>query len=519
MKELSQDSDLVDEVYYENVDLETGLQMLREGEGPKDNSVSNENKPKGTEVKEVIYVNQAALTKEEQLELFNYLKPYIEEQGAKTNKGTEASKMIGLGLRWDYKSNNPGKTPVDTGEIILPSSKTKYGYYNTSINNQPLAPITDRFRELMSKATGVDMANYDGAIINLYAKDTFIASHNDVDESVTAINYPVIGVNLGGKGNFSIEPRDGTPIQNLNLEAGTAYVFGVDGKNRKVYHRTFPTPQDSFLPELTTKIDGKTYPAGSYRVTITMRRIMPLTEGMPTAPELVTTTQPTEGPTTQPSDSKKIVDDLFTKVGGKKVSKGILQVDGQHWYMDLDYWTVAYKNGKDELFFYPDNDTEIYIGARPTGAKNFISDENIDTRSFTQIKKESSINNDMAEYAKLVEQNNGAQPKTFSVGNRTWTLNKFGNYDWSDPTSGQIYMRNVDMETGESIPETKMNEPVDPALIEQSLNYIDSNRKLLALDHKFADMGYDINDIIRDLIEAKTMQDYFNVKEKLDKLC
>jgi hypothetical protein len=440
MVELSQDSDLAGEVYYENVDLETGLQMLREGEGPKDNSVSNENKPKGTEVKEGIYVNQAALTKEEQLELFNYLKPYIEEQGAKTNKGTEASKMIGLGLRWDYKSNNPGKTPVDTGEIILPSSKTKYGYYNTSINNQPLAPITDRFRELMSKATGVDMANYDGAIINLYAKDTFIASHNDVDESVTAINYPVIGVNLGGKGNFSIEPRDGTPIQNLNLEAGTAYVFGVDGKNRKVYHRTFPTPQDSFLPELTTKIDGKTYPAGSYRVTITMRRIMPLTEGMPAAPELVTTTQPTEGPTTQPA------------------------------------------------------------GVKPVGEKSSISD-------------------DMAEYTKLVEQNNGAQPKTFTVGNRTWTLNKFGNYDWSDPTSGQIYMRNVDMETGESIPETKMNEPVDPALIEQSLNYIDSNRKLLALDHKFADMGYDINDIIRDLIEAKTMQDYFNVKEKLDKLC
>ena len=133
--------------------------------------------------------------------------------------------------------------------------------------------------------------------------------------------------------------------------------------------------------------------------------------------------------------------------------------------------------------------------------------------------EKSSINDDMAEYTKLVEQNNGAQPKTFTVGNRTWTLNKFQNYDWSDPTTGQIYMRNVNMETGLSEEEAGMNEPVDPALIEQSLNYIDSNRKLLALDHKFADMGYDINDIIRDLIEAKTMQDYFNVKEKLDKLC
>ena len=132
---------------------------------------------------------------------------------------------------------------------------------------------------------------------------------------------------------------------------------------------------------------------------------------------------------------------------------------------------------------------------------------------------ESSINTDMEEYQKLVEVSNGVQPKSFTVGTRTWTLNKFGNYDWSDPTTGQIYMRNINMETGESISEPTMNDPVDPALIEQSLNFIDSNRKLLALDHKFADMGYDINGIIRDLIEVKTMADYFKVKEILDKLC
>ena len=130
-----------------------------------------------------------------------------------------------------------------------------------------------------------------------------------------------------------------------------------------------------------------------------------------------------------------------------------------------------------------------------------------------------SLVTDMEEYAKLVNANNGVQPKTFNVGTRTWTLNKFQNYDWSDPTTGQIYMRNINMETGISEEEPGMSDPVNPALIEQSLNFIDSNRKLLALDHKFADMGYDINDIIRDLMEAKTMQDYFNVKEKLDKLC
>jgi hypothetical protein len=272
------------EVYYENVDLETGIQMLREGEGTTQPGVSQTNKPKGEEVKEGIYLNQGALTKEEQLELFNYLKPYLEEQANKSLKATQGSKMIGLGLRWDYTSNNPGKTAINIPDPI--KRNPKYGYYNQSINGQALGQITQRFRELMEKATGVDMTNYDGAIINLYDNDSFISSHNDVDESRSAIKYPVIGINLGGKGNFSIE-RLGPENAMLDLQAGSGYIFGVDGINREVWHRTFPTSQDSFLPELTTKIDGKTYPAGSYRVTITMRRVMPLAQSMPQAPSIV----------------------------------------------------------------------------------------------------------------------------------------------------------------------------------------------------------------------------------------
>jgi hypothetical protein len=232
-------------------------------------------KPKGIEVKNGIFVNEGAISKEEQLELFNYLKPFLEEQAAKTNKGKYASKMIGLGLRWDYKVNNPGRTAVNIPDVINPLNKPKYGYYTESINGQPLGEITNRFREIISKATGLDMSMYDGAIINLYDNDGLISTHNDVDESRSAINYPVIGVNLGGTGNFSIESRDGNPME-LNLNPGTTYVFGVNGVNREVFHRTFPKIQSSFLPELTTKLDNKTYEPGSYRVTITMRRVMPI---------------------------------------------------------------------------------------------------------------------------------------------------------------------------------------------------------------------------------------------------
>ena len=109
--------------------------------------------------------------------------------------------------------------------------------------------------------------------------------------------------------------------------------------------------------------------------------------------------------------------------------------------------------------------------------------------------------------------------KTFTVGTRTWTLNKFQNYDWADPTTGQIYMRNINMETGLSEEEPNMNSPVDPVLIEESLNFIDSTKKLFDVENKLAFLGYDLNDIIKELEEAKTMGDYFKVKDKLDKLC
>lgn len=821
MVEMSQDSDLAGTVYYENVDLETGYQMFKKGEGPTQPGVSQTNKPKGEEVKEGIYVNQGALTKEEQLELFNYLKPFLEEQAAKTLKAANASKMIGLGLRWDYKTNNVGRQAVEIPDVINPGNKTKYGYYNESINGQPLGEITPRFRELMQKATGVDMTNYDGAIINLYEKDTFISSHNDVDESRSAIKYPVIGINLGGKGNFSIE-RLGPENAMLDLQAGTGYIFGVDGINRDVWHRTFPTPQDSFLPELTTKIDGKTYPAGSYRVTITMRRVMPLTEGMPEAPSIVST-QPTTAPVASTNNPAEFTNhsggayggDTFWDIIGREFGvtnhmhykdagnvnlsqklrnagvkatvltkeqmdaardeverllgekypdtiPGNLKVRNYYQVANADavfaiaelngdsrfntgsvfggtnvavqlgikldkpvyVWDISSKNwhkynpstkefeltdtpiltknfagvGSRDIESYnvqkegkwvpreqykgkeveeaakqairdvyvntfkattqptqapglpgPETTINIYAGTgenaelsnfavRPFITGSFTdSDENItfntvegafqaaklaytseelsweeadaiqkqlqkatgpeakaigkkikglDTESWdyysfdvmrtlltesfeqnpdalakllatgnatlthTQDKtkwgtefpkllmevrdelratqptgsvkgggSESSINTDMEEYQKLVEASNGVQPKTFTVGTRTWNLNKFGNYDWSDPTTNQIYMRNVDMETGKSVPEPGMNDPVDPKLIENSLNFIDNAKKLFDVETVLAQYGYDLNDLLKELEEVKTMQDYFKVKEKFDKLC
>lgn len=272
--------------------------------GDKDSVISE------VEVADGIKIIKNSITRTEEIELFNELKPYLESQGSQTNKGTSAPIMIGLGLRWDYTSNNPGKTPLNLGEIInnKEQQKNKYGYYEVAHNGQPLGEIPQRLRDLVTKATGVDATNYDGAIINVYPENGFISAHNDVDESATAINYPVLVLNIGGSGNLSIEGAESQKAkkgysdkiyEDKSLDSGDAYIFGENGLNRDVYHRTLPSRVAGTLPELN--IQGKIIPANSYRITITLRRVKPLEPGMATSPAKLSTkpaTQPAQVPVT-----------------------------------------------------------------------------------------------------------------------------------------------------------------------------------------------------------------------------
>jgi ribA/ribD-fused uncharacterized protein len=259
-------------------------------------------------VAEGVKIIDNALSLSEETEIFDMLKPFLEEQGSKSNKGKSAPIMIGLNLRWDYKSNNPGKTAISIKETINNSTyqKNKYGYYDVSIDGNALGPIPDRLKELMTKATGIDASNYDGAIINLYKKNSFISAHNDVDESITAIGYPVLVVNIGGEGSLSIEGSESQRAKkgytskeytNEPLESGSAYIFGNDGKNRDVFHRTIPSKGTGTLPSLTVK--GETIPANSYRISVTLRRVEDLESGMPLTPNKI------ENSTQQTSEVKE----------------------------------------------------------------------------------------------------------------------------------------------------------------------------------------------------------------------
>lgn len=294
----------------------------------------NEKTANVVNVADGIKVIKNGITAEEETELFNELKPLLESQGSKTLQSASAPIMIGLGLRWDYTSNNPGKTPVELGKTIhnSPYQKNKYRYYDVAHNGQPLGQISQRLKDLVTKATGIDASNYDGAIINVYPKNSFISAHNDVDESATAIKYPVLVLNIGGDGSLSVEGAKSQQAKkgyaqkeytNTVLNSGDAYVFGENGTNRDVYHRTLPSSGKGTLPELN--IQGQIIPANSYRITITMRRVKPLEAGMPKAPNA--SLNETSKTTAAPVNRKKAVLGMV-KRGSSFASGGIAPILG-----------------------------------------------------------------------------------------------------------------------------------------------------------------------------------------------
>jgi hypothetical protein len=133
-----------------------------------------------------------------------------------------------------------------------------------------------------------------------------------------------------------------------------------------------------------------------------------------------------------------------------------------------------------------------------------------------------SIEYDMKVYAYLLNERDGVQPQYFKAGpneNRVYNLNKFGNYDLIDAVTGEIYMRNINMETGKQETEPGLDAPVDPEVIDKALDRLITLRATTNIEEQLAERGYDIVDIINNLAEAKTQEDYNKITKILDKLC
>jgi predicted NAD-dependent protein-ADP-ribosyltransferase YbiA (DUF1768 family) len=150
---------------------------------------------------------------------------------------------------------------------------------------------------------------------------------------------------------------------------------------------------------------------------------------------------------------------------------------------------------------------------------NLKAAQKVSTEIEGPVKDERTIEEDMMMFQELVKANKGELPKSFMSGSRKWTINQYGNYDLVDATTGDIYQRNVNMETGLSEPEVSQEETLDPAKKESALAKIQDMIKNQQLAEQLAIIGYDVKDLLNNLVKAKTMEEYNKVMEILDKLC
>lgn len=150
---------------------------------------------------------------------------------------------------------------------------------------------------------------------------------------------------------------------------------------------------------------------------------------------------------------------------------------------------------------------------------NLKATRKVNAQTVDPVNNENTIEQDMMMFQELVKANKGELPKSFMSGSRKWTINQYGNYDLVDAATGDIYMRNVNMETGVSEPEVSQEEALDPVKKEQALKKIENMIKTQQLAEQLAIIGYDVKDLLNNLVKAKTVQEYNKVMEIIDKLC
>jgi predicted NAD-dependent protein-ADP-ribosyltransferase YbiA (DUF1768 family) len=203
--------------------------------------------------------------------------------------------------------------------------------------------------------------------------------------------------------------------------------------------------------------------------------------------------------------------DNVTKVGWYKLTdKGFVKTDTP--LLTEDFAGVGTREinetGKQAI-------TDLYDNL----INNLKATQKVNSQTAGPVKDESTIEQDMMMFQELVKANKGELPKSFMSGSRKWTINQYGNYDLVDAATGDIYMRNVNMETGVSEPEVSQEEALDPVKKESALAKIEDMIKNQQLAEQLAIIGYDVKDLLNNLVKAKTMKEYNKIMEIIDKLC
>ena len=131
------------------------------------------------------------------------------------------------------------------------------------------------------------------------------------------------------------------------------------------------------------------------------------------------------------------------------------------------------------------------------------------------VDEESTITESLRTYQSIVEANKGRKPVEFMAGNLKWQLNKNGLYNLVDKFTNDVYVRNMDLETGEIIPEVDPGTPVNEAKRDRVFRSVIQMIKEQNFDEYLAVKGIDTADIYEGLRDAKTDRDLNKVIETL----
>lgn len=252
-------------------------------------------------------------------EFVEIIKPQIQAQLYKENKGKFANEMFHYGLMW--ARNNPLAKPVEIDKFEGKSNT--YNYHALDQNGNPL-PSVDVLAPIIKEIENslkLDMSDYDSVIGNIYLDDQYIYPHKDTTESKSARNYPVIVYTLGNDAGLGIVDNNNGKMTFANqydtkwlsdndklkgytnellTKNGSIYTFGLDGKGR--FELTHSTPINNKklkdFPPITLP-NGKI--VTKYTITLTFRRAKDLSADVPVSPvKLENTVQPVVETSTEP---------------------------------------------------------------------------------------------------------------------------------------------------------------------------------------------------------------------------
>jgi phage pi2 protein 07 len=120
-----------------------------------------------------------------------------------------------------------------------------------------------------------------------------------------------------------------------------------------------------------------------------------------------------------------------------------------------------------------------------------------------------------------VENRDGRLPSEYFTGIddvNKWVLNKSELYDLVDKDTGEIYLKDVNLSTGQVEKQEVPSQPVPEKERQEAIDYINNSVKEFRLDEILAERGYDVNDIISNLASAENKEEFNKIINKLLRL-